>query len=174
MISAIPMDSTIVAQVPDRVVAPGYIWMSGTSFSAPVVAGAAAQILALHPTWTPDQVKGALMLTANYLPQNGLASGVGEIDAAAAAYLPFDPPNPNENLSAFVTADAVSGALVFNDANWAEAVASTANWSSANWASANWSSANWATANWASAAWSAANWATQSSASIKSAASLLP
>jgi subtilisin family serine protease len=174
MVSAIPMNSTIVAAVPDRVVAPGYIWMSGTSFSAPVVSGAAAHIIALQPTWTPDQVKGALMLTANYLPANGLASGVGEIDAAAAANLPFTPPNPNENLTAFVTADPVTGDLTFNDANWASAVASTANWSSANWASANWASANWATANWASAAWSAASWATQTSATIKSAASLLP
>ena len=31
---------------------------------APIVAGAAAQILSAHPSWTPDQVKGALMATA--------------------------------------------------------------------------------------------------------------
>ena len=43
--------------------------MSGTSFAAPVVAGAAAQLLARHPNWTPDQVKGALMLTARPLRQ---------------------------------------------------------------------------------------------------------
>jgi serine protease AprX len=174
MIAAIPMASTIVGQTPERVVAPGYIWMSGTSFSAPIVSGAAAQILALNPGWTPDQVKGALMLTANYLPANGLASGVGEIDAAAAATLPFDPPNPNENLTAFVTTNPVTGDMTFNDANWAEAVATTANWSSANWAEATWSSANWATANWASTAWSSANWASQSSQAIQSAATLLP
>jgi serine protease AprX len=174
MIAAIPMASTIVAMTPDRVVAPGYIWMSGTSFAAPIVSGAAAQILALHPDWTPGEVKGALMLTANYLPADGLAAGVGEIDAAAAATLPFTPPNPNENLDPFVGADPVTGALTFNDANWAEAVASSANWSSANWAEANWSSANWATANWATAAWSSANWASQSSQAIESAATLLP
>ena len=38
--------------------------LSGTSFAAPVVSGAAAYLLALHPDWTPDQVKGALMLAA--------------------------------------------------------------------------------------------------------------
>ena len=66
MIMPVPMGTTIPTAVPDRVVAPGYMWMSGTSFAAPVVAGAAAQILARHPDWTPDQVKGALMLTAGY------------------------------------------------------------------------------------------------------------
>src|SRR3977135_3699636 len=109
--------------------------MSGPAVGAPGVAGGAAQMLARNPSWTPDQVKGALMLTANYLPANGLASGVGEIDAAAAANLPFTPPNPNEHPTAFVPADPVTGDLTFNDANWASAVASTANWSSANWAS---------------------------------------
>jgi subtilisin family serine protease len=174
IIAAVPTDSTIVATAPDRVVAPGYIWMSGTSFAAPVVSGAAAQMLARNPSWTPDQVKGALMLTANYLPAAGLAAGVGEIDAAAAASLPFTPPNPNENFYPFVTTDPITGAITFNDANWAEAVAHTANWSAANWASANWSSANWATANWATAAWSATFWASQSSAAIQSAATFLP
>ena len=41
--------STLAQTFPDRVVAPGYVWMSGTSFAAPVVSGAAAQILARHP-----------------------------------------------------------------------------------------------------------------------------
>ena len=75
MVMPVPMGTTIPTTVPDRVVAPGYMWMSGTSFAAPVVAGAAAQILALHPDWTPDQVKGALMLSANYLPNVTLAGG---------------------------------------------------------------------------------------------------
>src|SRR5207247_11421071 len=44
MIAPTPMDGTIAKTVPDRVVAPGYIWMSGTSFSTPVVAAAAAQL----------------------------------------------------------------------------------------------------------------------------------
>ena len=43
---------------PERVTAPGYMWMSGTSFAAPVVSGMAASLLAKNPSWTPDQVKG--------------------------------------------------------------------------------------------------------------------
>ena len=35
-----------------------------------------------HPTWTPDQVKGALMLRARYIPDAPSGSaGVGEINA---------------------------------------------------------------------------------------------
>ena len=37
---------------------------AGTSFSAPHVSGAAAVLLQRHPTWTPQQVKSALMSTA--------------------------------------------------------------------------------------------------------------
>src|ERR671937_2921153 len=98
MISAVPSTASIPKTVPHRVGAPGYIWMSGTSFSTPVVSAAAAQILARHPNFTPDQVKGALMLTANYLPAvAGMAGGVGEIDAGGAATMD-NPPNPNVGL----------------------------------------------------------------------------
>ena len=160
MIMPVPMGTTIPNAVPDRVVAPGYMWMSGTSFAAPVVSGAAAQILARHPDWTPDQVKGALMLTAAPVGSaDWQAAGVGEIDAATAASLDFTPPNPNENLDAFVSTDPTTGQPVFNSAAWASAVSTDAAWSSAAWSSAAWASAAWASAAWASAAWSSAAWA---------------
>jgi serine protease AprX len=157
MIAPVPTTALFSSLLPDRVVAPGYMWMSGTSFAAPVVAGAAAQILARHPGWTPDQVKGSLMLTARYLPDAGWAAGVGEVDAAAASAVTA-PPNPNENLNAFVVTDPATGASSFDDTTWAATVSSNANWSSANWSSANWSSANWSSANWSSANWGSANW----------------
>jgi serine protease AprX len=177
MVAAVPMTSTIPTTVPDRVVAAGYVWMSGTSFAAPVVAGAAAQILARHPDWGPDQVKGALMLTSAYLPNaaGGVGNGVGEIDAAAAASLDFTPPDPNEGFKAFVKADPVTGSPTFDQASWASFVAANASWSQANWASASWASASWAQASWASASWSQANWSSNLEGQLtRSAATFTP
>jgi subtilisin family serine protease len=169
MIMPVPMGATIPETVPDRVVAPGYMWMSGTSFASPVVAGAAAQILARHPDWTPDEVKGALLLTAAYLPNvDWQSAGVGEVDAAMAASLDFTPPNPNENLDAFVSNSPTTGQPVFDSAAWADSVATDAAWSSAAWSSAAWASAAWASAAWASAAWSSAAWSSGVSSAMTS------
>jgi serine protease AprX len=46
MIGAVPPGSTLATERSANVVSPGYMQLSGTSFSAPVVAGAAAQLLA--------------------------------------------------------------------------------------------------------------------------------
>jgi serine protease AprX len=172
LVSAVPTASTIAATVPGRIVAPGYIWMSGTSFAAPVIAGTAAQLLARHPGWGPDEVKGALMLTSAYLPgAANQSTGVGELDAGSAAMLDFTPPNPNENFYPFVESDSGSGGRTFNAASWSSYVEANANWTSANWASASWSSASWSSANWASASWSSANWTSNVNSMMGSAAS---
>ena len=157
MIAPTPMDGSIAKAVPNRIVSPGYIWMSGTSFSTPVVSGAAAQILARHPGFTPDQVKGTLMLTANYLPSaDGYAGGVGEIDAGVASTID-SPPNPNVGLYQFVAADS-SGGRSFNAASWASFIATGASWAQASWSDASWAEASWNEASWAEASWAEASW----------------
>jgi serine protease AprX len=171
MIAPVPASSTLTQQFPDRVVGPGYMWMSGTSFAAPVVSGIAAQILARNPSWTPDQVKGALMRNANFLSAPGFAAGVGEVEGLFAAH-DVDPPNPNENLNAFVTADPITGGKTFDEAAWASHVSTSAAWSSAAWASAAWSSAAWSSAAWASAAWSSAAWSSTVDSAMTNAATV--
>ena len=53
-----PLDTT--AQKPGE----SFIVMQGTSMSSPHVAGAGALLKQLSPTWTPGQIKSALMTTA--------------------------------------------------------------------------------------------------------------
>src|SRR6266508_2953148 len=163
MLGAVPTTATMPAERPDRIVAPGFMWMSGTSFAAPVVAGAAADLLALHPNWTPNQVKGALMVSAKALPAASPGSaGVGELKLDAAA-LVTAPPEANLALQKFLTTDPLGGATpVFDAASWAEAARADTAWDSASWAEASWAEASWNAASWAAASWSDASWATAS------------
>ena len=151
LVAPVPAASVFAATKPERIVEPGYMWMSGTSFASPIVAGAAAQLLARNSGWSPDQVKGALMLTTTYNASFGLQMGVGELNAAAAVMI-TNPPNPNENLYKFVSSNQ------FDSSAWAAYVSANANWTAANWTSANWTAANWTSANWTAANWTAANW----------------
>lgn len=158
IIGPVPAGSTLASERPGNVVSPGYMQLSGTSFSAPVVSGTVAQMLALHPSWTPDQVKGALMLTAKKAPNAAPGSiGVGEIVAGRAATSRATP-NPNAALDGFVKADPVAG-TVFDAASWTAAVQTNASWAAASWTDASWAAASWSAASWADASWSAASWA---------------
>ncbi len=167
MIGAVPDTATMALQRPDKVVAPGYMQMSGTSFAAPVVSGAAAVVLAKHPDWTPDQVKGALMVSASYLPRAAdFSAGVGEVNVDKGLDV-VSPPNPNLALNRFVTADPKGGPTpVFDAASWANVAKTDASWANASWANASWANASWANASWANASWANASWANASWANL--------
>ena len=160
MVGGVPSSANLVTQYPSRVVAPGYMWMSGTSFAAPVVSGIAASLLAKNPGWTPDQVKGALMAGAavpsGYASNGGL--GVGVVNAAASLEA-SGAANPNAGLDQFVSWNGATGRYEFNASSWYSTALSNPSWNSASWASASWSSASWSSASWASASWSSASWA---------------
>ena len=74
---------------------PGQLFQAiqGTSMSSPHVAGAGAVLKALHPDWTPGQIKSALMLTAKtegvvkedgVTPSTPFDDGSGRIDLTVA------------------------------------------------------------------------------------------
>jgi serine protease AprX len=163
MIGPVPPTSTLAAEKPTSMVGTNYIQLSGTSFAAPIAAGAAAYLLALHPNWTPDQVKGALMVTARPVPDAAPFSlGVGEINVAPAADL-LNPPNPNLALNRFLVNDPSGGLTpVFDAASWGSAARTDASWGSASWGSASWGSASWGSASWGTASWGSASWGSAS------------
>jgi serine protease AprX len=165
MIGPVPGTSTLLAERPANVKPYNTMELSGTSFAAPVVAAAAAQVLARNPGWTPDQVKGALMVSARDTPSATRGSlGVGMVDAGAAAAV-VAPPNPNAALNRFVASAGDGSGPVFDAASWANVAQSDASWASASWASASWANASWASASWANASWASASWANASWAS---------
>ncbi len=160
LIGAVPTGASLLTQFPDRIVAPNYIWMSGTSFAAPVVSGLAATILAKNPAWTPDQVKGAIMQKASvpvgYGSNSALGVGVVNGDAALDA---SGSANPNLGLNQFRYLNSATGRYAFDASAWRTAAAANASWSSASWSSASWANASWSSASWSSASWSSASWA---------------
>ena len=163
MVGPVPPNSTLAQERPENVVAPGYMQLSGTSFAAPIIAGEAAYLLALHPSWTPDQIKGALMLTAKAVPGAApLSVGVGEVDAARADDV-TNPPNPNLALNRYLVADPNgSSTPVFDAASWGSAARSDASWGAASWGDASWGAASWGAASWGTASWGTASWGTAS------------
>jgi serine protease AprX len=170
MVGPVPAAATLRAAKPENLVGTEYMRLSGTSFAAPVVAGAAAQLLIAHPTWTPDQIKGALMQRARYIPEAPAGSaGVGEINAARSALL-SSPPNPNATLNKFLKVDLLAGTTEFNGAAWYAAAKASASWDSASWSDASWSDVSWTDASWSDVSWSDASWSDVSWSDVLAAA----
>jgi hypothetical protein len=143
--------------------------LSGTSFSAAVVSGIAADVIGVHPDWTPDQVKGALMRSATVLKSAApLSAGVGEVNIQKLLSDKTLPPNPNAALDQFLMPDPRGGQYpVFDSASWLKVAQSNASWHTASWASASWNTASWSSASWSSASWNtdsflSASWNTAS------------
>src|SRR5918995_1837202 len=170
MIGPVPTTSTLARDKASNIVSSGYIRLSGTSFAAPIVAGAAAQLLIKHPDWTPDQIKGALMQRTRYVPEATRGeAGVGEINAARSILL-TSPPNPNTSLNRFVKADALLGTKTFDGSAWYTAAKASASWDSVSWSDASWSDVSWSDASWSDVSWSDASWSDVSWSDVLAAA----
>ena len=162
MVGPIPSGSTIAALKASNLVGTDRIQLSGTSFAAPIVSGTAADMLARHPDWTPDQVKGVLMRTARAVHNsNPRAAGLGEITASRAAAATYAP-NPNIGLERFVSTPAGSTSPAFDSMSWASAATANMSWNSMSWSDQSWSDQSWSDQAWASMSWSDMSWSDMS------------
>jgi subtilisin family serine protease len=71
---------------------------SGTSMATPHVAGACALLKALHPDWTPAQIKTAIMINAGFNDQETMGTGSGRLDVYGAATGPLSIDKPSIDL----------------------------------------------------------------------------
>jgi serine protease AprX len=149
-----------------------YFKVGGTSMSAAVVSGIVADLLELHPSWTPDQVKGALVNNVRKV-----AGTPGETDAQTASKANKKDLVANVGLMPNTLIDPATGDIDYTRASWSRASWSQvegnrASWSRASWSRASWSRASWSCdcalavtgeadptrASWSRASWSRASW----------------
>src|SRR4029078_10364698 len=166
MVGPVPEGSTLAVQRADKMVGKNYIQLSGTSFAAPVIAGAAAQILAKHPEFTPDQVKGALMASTKDVDGAAEGSvGVGELQMSRAAMF-LRPPNPNKELEQWVKKNTLTGDSSFDAVSWLDVAKANVSWDSVSWDSVSWADTAWNVLSWADVSWESVAWADVSLADV--------
>jgi len=98
-----------------------YIATSGTSMAAPMIAGLVADLLQVHPNWTPNQVKGDLTSSAVSASASLLEPN------AVKAVLNWNPALADQGLRPSNLLNTATGAINLNLATW-----NLATWNRAN------------------------------------------
>ena len=167
MVGPVPAVSTLATEKADKMVAAGYVELSGTSFAAPVISGIAAQALGRNPSWTPDQVKSALMRRARPVPQAEAGScGVGQVNAVQSVLSVRDTPNPNLALNRFLKVEnglTVFDAVSWTDVSWSDVSWDAVSWTDVSWSDVSWDAVSWSDVSWTDVSWDAVSWSDASS-----------
>jgi serine protease AprX len=128
--------------------------ISGTSFSAPQVAGAAAVLLQQHPDWTPDQIKAVLALTGR--PQQGSTAPALDLGAATSYHGNPPPANGGIQYSSFGLPQWVYSLL--SGATWLHNSWNADSWNHNSWNAADWDHNSWNTDGWDHNSWNHNSW----------------
>jgi serine protease AprX len=160
IVSVLAPNSAFATLCPQCIVNNNYFQASGTSMAAPIVAGAVADLLALHPDWTPSMVKGAIVNTALPLIGGGNLLQVVNASAASGSQLSSD-----QNLTPNSLLDS-TGSIDYTQAAW-----SRASWTGAtdplrsSWTSEDWtcqcSSTTTSGVDPTRGSWTSLGWATK-------------
>ena len=113
IVSVLAPNSVFATNCPSCVVGDGqYIQTSGTSMAAPAISGLVADLLEIHPNWTPDQVKGDL--TSSTVTEN---NSFQEPNAVKAALL-WNPPAADQGLTPSSLINTATGNINYNLSSW--------------------------------------------------------
>jgi serine protease AprX len=152
IISALAPNSSWDKLYPERVVDKKYFRLSGTSMSAPMVAGAAALLLQSEPYLTPDQVKRRLVDSARLLDEtnHGLVSSTTPYLDIYAAVMSTGLESANTGIQASQMLWTGTDPINWPTVNWNSLDWNTVNWNTVNWNTVNWNTVNWNTLHWSS------------------------
>jgi serine protease AprX len=137
IVSTLAPNSAFTALCPTCIVDGQMIRAGGTSMAAPVVSGAAADVLSAFPALKPDQVKGLLIRSARMA--NARFPEVDVYNALKQAYYGQTAP-ANQGLTPNAIVDASTGAIDYTRSSWSRSSWSTAgNGLTADFARSSWS-----------------------------------
>src|SRR5437764_10981875 len=143
---------------PSCVVGGQYIRTGGTSMAAPMISGLVADLLQIHPNWSPNQVKGAI--TSQYTGSNSLPE-----PNAVKLSLMWSPPQANQGLTPNTLITDAAGNIDYTRSSWSRSSWSTTSGAlSAAFARSSWScscsATSTATVDPSRSSWSVASWST--------------
>jgi serine protease AprX len=154
---------------------------SGSSQAAAMTSGAAAVILAAHPTYNPDQVKYMLTHSAQKLPYPTTddQQGAGVFNLAWALNFAVTYYNATQKFSKATGTGTLEGARggshvtlggttltgekdifgnSWSSSSMATAEASGSTWSGGDWNGSTWSGSTWSGSTWSGSTWSGSTW----------------
>lgn len=171
--------STIDTQYPQARIDDVRFRGSGTSFSAPIVAGAAALALEVAPDATPDQLKYGITVAAGQINGELAPQGEGTLLAGLAVSRLRDlrlGKGPRRSTgkgrlqdargSAAVDVVGSDGRLVRVNGDMTAALATwndgeylnVDSWGASRWGSTQWGASRWGASRWGASSWGASEW----------------
>jgi hypothetical protein len=118
--------------------------------SAPVVSGAVADLLEAHPTWTPNQVKAAIMATDRPIAGDEELSIKGALANSGSGVA-------NQGLKPNSLIDSTTGNINYSRSSWSRSSWSRSSWSRSSW-SCNCSNLEDGSVDPARSSWSRSSW----------------
>jgi serine protease AprX len=143
IVAPLAPQSDFASLCPACIVDERYFRIGGTSMAAPIVAGIVADLLSVHPEWTPDQVKGALTYNAGVVDEEldanvrMTADGAWEVAADRAMDAADGELVANVGLEPNELIDPATGDIDYARASWRRASWKTIDdplaWTRASW-----------------------------------------